>query len=88
MSILSGEQLGHQFNDNWLFKDITFGIPKGQRVALVGINGSGKSTLMKILCEKIAPVEGRVVKEKGLTIGYLEQDPHFGDSKTIADYIY
>ena len=88
MSILSGEQLGHQFNDNWLFKDITFGIAKGQRVALVGINGSGKSTLMKILCEKIIPAEGRVVKEKGLNIGYLEQDPHFGDSKTIADYIY
>lgn len=88
MSILSGEQLGHQFNDNWLFKDITFGIAKGQRVALVGINGSGKSTLMKILCEKIVPVEGRVVKEKGLSIGYLEQDPYFGDSKTVADFIY
>jgi len=88
MSILSGEQLGHAFNDNWLFKDITFGIAKGQRVALVGINGSGKSTLMKILCEKIAPSEGRVVKEKGLNIGYLEQDPHFGDSRTISDYIY
>ncbi|WP_207421713.1 ABC-F family ATP-binding cassette domain-containing protein [Desertivirga brevis] len=88
MSILSGEQLGHAFNDNWLFKDITFGIAKGQRVALVGINGSGKSTLMKILCEKLVPTEGKVVKEKGLNIGYLEQDPYFGDLKTIADYIY
>lgn len=88
MSILSGEQLSHAFNDNWLFKDITFGIAKGQRVALVGINGSGKSTLMKILCEKLIPTEGKVVKERGLSVGYLEQDPDFGGQKTIADYIY
>ncbi|WP_207533492.1 ABC-F family ATP-binding cassette domain-containing protein [Desertivirga arenae] len=88
MSILSGEQLGHAFNDNWLFKDITFGIAKGQRVALVGINGSGKSTLMKILCEKLNPTNGKVVKEKGLNIGYLEQDPYFGELKTVSDYIY
>lgn len=88
MSILSGEQIGHSFNDNWLFKDLTFGVSKGQRVALVGINGSGKSTLMKILSEKIIPAEGRVVKERGLTIGYLEQDPDFQGQRTIGDYIY
>ncbi|WP_256010914.1 ABC-F family ATP-binding cassette domain-containing protein [Desertivirga xinjiangensis] len=88
MSILSGEQLGHSFNDTWLFRDITFGIAKGQRVALVGVNGSGKSTLMKILCERLIPTEGKVVKEKGLSVGYLEQDPDFGGQRTIADYIY
>ena len=69
MSILSGEQLGHSFNDNWLFSDLTFGFNKGQRVALVGINGSGKSTLMKILSEKLIPTQGKVVKEKGLNVG-------------------
>lgn len=88
MSILSGEQLGHVFNDTWLFKDLTFGIAKGQRVSLVGINGSGKSTLLKILAGKIVPKEGKVVKERGLHIGYLEQDPDFGNQNTIADYIY
>ena len=88
MSILSGEQLGHSFNDNWLFSDLTFGFNKGQRVALVGINGSGKSTLMKILSEKLIPTQGKVVKEKGLNVGYLEQDPDFGNQKTISDYIY
>lgn len=88
MSILSGEQLSHVFNDTWLFKDLTFGIAKGQRVSLVGINGSGKSTLLKILAEKIAPKEGKVVKERGLRIGYLEQDPDFTGQNTISDYIY
>ncbi|WP_207429553.1 ABC-F family ATP-binding cassette domain-containing protein [Pedobacter sp. SYSU D00535] len=88
MSILSGEQLGHSFNDNWLFKDVTVGFARGQRVALVGINGSGKTTLMRILAGKIAPTEGKVVKEKDLNIGYLEQDPNFGGQRTVADYIY
>lgn len=88
MSILSGEGLGHSFNDNWLFKDLTFGIARGQRVALVGINGSGKSTLLKILGSKLAPVEGRVVSERGLRIGYLEQDPSFENQDTIEDFIY
>ncbi len=88
MSILSGEQLSHAFNDSWLFKDLTFGIAKGQRIALVGINGSGKSTLLRILAEKLNPNEGKVVKEKGLRIGYLEQDPDFSNQNTIADFIY
>ncbi|MBU1762190.1 MAG: ATP-binding cassette domain-containing protein, partial [Bacteroidetes bacterium] len=57
MSIVSAEQLGHAFNDYWLFKNLTFGIQQGQRVALVGINGAGKSTLLKLLAEKITPTE-------------------------------
>ncbi|MBU0697251.1 MAG: ATP-binding cassette domain-containing protein, partial [Bacteroidetes bacterium] len=47
----------HAFNDYWLFKNLTFGIQQGQRVALVGINGAGKSTLLKLLAEKITPTE-------------------------------
>lgn len=88
MSILAGEQLSHAFNDNWLFKDLTFGIAKGQRVALVGINGSGKTTLLKILAGKLVPNEGKVVSEKGLHVGYLQQDPDFSGQKTVSDYIY
>lgn len=88
MSILSGELLSHAFNDTWLFKDLTFGIAKGQRTSLVGINGSGKSTLLRILAGKMDPNEGKVVKERGLRIGYLEQDPDFGGQNTIADYIF
>ena len=88
MSILSTEQVSHSFNDRWLFKNLHFGLQKGDRIALVGINGTGKSTLLKILSELIIPVEGRVVKEKGLKIGYLHQDPDFSKLNTINDFIY
>lgn len=88
MSILSTEQLGHSFNDNWLFSDLYFGLNKGERVALVGINGTGKSTFLRILSGMLAPGLGKVVTERDLRIGYLEQDPQFNDQDTISDFIY
>ncbi|RYE19846.1 MAG: ATP-binding cassette domain-containing protein, partial [Sphingobacteriaceae bacterium] len=57
-TLISAENLGHSFHDNWLFKQQTFGINSGRRIALVGANGAGKSTLLKILAEKLKPIEG------------------------------
>ena len=88
MSILSAEQLGHSFHDKWLFKNLYIGIGRGDRIALVGANGSGKSTLLRILSGFILPTEGKVVKERDLRIGYLEQDPQFSAGDTISDFIY
>lgn len=88
MSILSTELLSHSFNDKWLFKDLHFGLQKGDRVALVGINGTGKSTLLKLLAEKFPPEIGKIVKEKGIRIGYLPQEPDFSGLNTISDFIY
>lgn len=88
MSILSTEQLGHSFNDNWLFKDLYLGLNKGDRVALVGINGTGKSTLLRILSGVLQANLGKVVTERDLRIGYLEQDPQFSNQETISDFIY
>jgi len=88
VSILATEQVSHSFHDRWLFKDLHFGLQKGDRVALVGINGTGKSTLLSILAERILPTSGKVVKEKGIKIGFLEQDPDFTGLKSINDFIY
>jgi ATP-binding cassette subfamily F protein uup len=85
---LSAENLGHQFHDNWLFKNVTIGINRGRKVALVGINGAGKSTLLKILGGTIKPTEGKVVQARDLNMGYLEQDPNFKNALTISDYIF
>lgn len=88
MSILSTEQVSHSFHDKWLFKDLHFALQKGDRVALVGINGTGKSTLLKILAEILAPQSGSVVKERGIQIGYLPQEPDFAGLETINDFIF
>jgi ABC transport system ATP-binding/permease protein len=88
LSILSTESLGHKYHDRWLFNDLFLGIEKGERIALVGTNGTGKSTLLKILAEVLAPSVGKVVKERFLKLGYLQQDPDFTGQATIADFIY
>jgi len=85
---ISVENLGHSFHDHWLFKNLTLGINKGRRVALVGINGAGKSTLLKLLSGVFLPTEGKVVQTKDLRVGYLEQEPNFKDAVTISDYIF
>ncbi len=85
---LSAENLGHSFHDHWLFKNLTIGINRGRRVALVGVNGAGKSTLLKLLAGQFLPVEGKVVQARDLRMGYLEQDPSFDKAYTISDYIF
>ena len=85
---ISAENLGHSFHDKWLFKNVTIGINRGRRVALVGINGAGKSTLLKLLAGEFSPTQGKVVRSRDLRLGYLEQDPHFKNAVTISDYIF
>jgi ATP-binding cassette subfamily F protein uup len=85
---ISAENLGHSFHDNWLFKNLTIGINRGRRVALVGVNGAGKTTLLKILSGSLKPTEGKVAQARDLNVGYLEQDPHFKNAVTISDYIF
>jgi ABC transport system ATP-binding/permease protein len=85
---ISAENLGHSFHDHWLFKNISIGINRGRRVALVGINGAGKTTLLKLLAGTLKPTEGKVAQMRDLNMGYLEQDPGFKDAVTISDYIF
>ena len=85
---ISAENLGHSFHDNWLFKNVSIGINRGRRVALVGVNGAGKTTLLKLLAGSLKPTEGKVAQMRDLNLGYLEQDPGFKNAVTISDYIF
>lgn len=87
-TLIAAEGLGHGYHDEWLFKNLTLGINAGQRVALVGINGAGKSTLLKLLAERFPPLEGKIVKNKSVKIGFLDQEPQFTPGFSISDHIF
>ncbi|MDQ3536957.1 MAG: ATP-binding cassette domain-containing protein, partial [Bacteroidota bacterium] len=88
MNYLSAESISKSFNEKVLFKNITFGISQGEKVALVGINGSGKSTLLKILLGEEKQDEGIVSFKKDITVSHLGQNPEFNEEETVRDSIF
>jgi ATP-binding cassette subfamily B protein len=47
--------------EQWALRDVSFRIPAGSVIALVGENGAGKTTLVKLLCRMYEPTEGRIL---------------------------
>lgn len=56
-----------------LFRDVTFEVARGERIAILGPNGSGKTTLLKILAEEIEPDAGTVRISPGVSIATFSQ---------------
>lgn len=85
MNYLSVENLSKAYGDKVLFEKITFGISRGDKVALVAKNGTGKTTLLNILKGKEIADEGRVSWRKELTVEFLSQEPVFDEEMTVID---
>lgn len=83
MNYLSVETISKRFGERLLFSDVTFGIDKGDKVALVAKNGAGKSTLLKLLCNQDEPDEGRIVYRNGISVAYLDQSDRFSKGATV-----
>ncbi len=88
MNHLSVEKLSKTYNEIPLFRDLTFGIEQGQKVALIGKNGSGKSTLLRIIAGAEAPDTGQVVFRKGLNVKFLPQNPDLNPGQTVREFIF
>jgi ABC transport system ATP-binding/permease protein len=88
MHYVSVEGLSKSFGVKPLFRNISFHIEEGDKIALVAKNGSGKSTLLKILSGKETAESGKVWINKDVTIALFEQDPGFIEDKSILDNIF
>lgn len=87
MTYLSTENLTKKYGLKLLFENLTFGISKGDKTALIAQNGTGKSTLLKILAGQENPDAGEVMVRNGIRIGFLAQDPQLDEHLTIEEYI-
>ena len=87
MNYLSVEGLSKSYGIKTLFSDVTFGIEKGDKTALIASNGSGKSTLLKILVGRESMDSGTVTFANDIRVGYLEQLPQYAPESTIREVI-
>ncbi len=88
MNYLSAENLTKSFSEKILFDTISFGIARGEKVALVARNGTGKTTLMRILAGLESPDKGQVTIRNGIRLVYLDQDPALNPELTILESIF
>ena len=70
-----------------VLKDIYLSFFYGAKIGIIGLNGSGKSTLLKIIAGIEKSYQGEVVFSPGYSVGYLEQDPHLDDAKTVKEIV-
>jgi len=87
MTYLTVENLSKNYGHKVLFEGLTFGISKGDKTALIAQNGTGKSTLLRILSGMEVPDAGKLMKAKGVSIDFLEQEPELDDRMTISEFI-
>ncbi|HTL10796.1 MAG TPA: ABC-F family ATP-binding cassette domain-containing protein [Chitinophagaceae bacterium] len=88
MHYVSVEGLSKSYGIKPLFKNISFHIEEGDKIALVAKNGSGKSTLLKIISGTETADSGKVWVHKDVTVALFEQDPQFLEHKSILDNIF
>lgn len=86
MNIINIEHICKIYGEKTIFEDASFGIQKGDKIGVVGINGTGKSTLLKMIAGEEVPDEGQIVRQNGLKIAYVPQNPIFPKESTIRSF--
>lgn len=86
--VLHVENLEKSFGDLHLFKNVSFDIKKGEKVALIGDNGTGKTTILKILNRFLPADNGMFKLGTNVTIGYYDQEQQLlNPTNTLFDEI-
>ena len=70
-----------------ILKNIYLSFFYGAKIGIIGLNGAGKSTLMKIIAGLDNDYQGEVVFSPGYSVGYLAQEPHLDDAKTVKEVV-
>ena len=88
MNLLTVEGISKSYGELVLFSDISFGINKDQKIALIAKNGTGKTSILNIISGKDSAETGQITSRKGIKISFLEQEPDLNPNLTIEETIF
>ncbi len=87
MPLINCKTLHLAFGDVALLDHVDFSVDSRERIALIGRNGAGKSSLLRILIGESAPDDGEVVREKGVRVASVQQEPSFEEGATVTSAV-
>ena len=85
--IYSMDRVSRSYGTKTVLKDISISYYYGAKIGVIGANGSGKSSLFKILAGVDTEFTGETAISPGYTIGYLPQEPHLEEGKTVKEIV-
>ena len=88
MNLLTVENISKSFGELVLFENLSFGVNKDQKIALIAKNGTGKTSILKMLSGSDKPDTGQVSYRKGIRVSFLEQEPEMDPDLTIEETIF
>lgn len=88
MNILNIEHISKIFGEKQIFDDASVGVQSGDKIGIVGINGTGKSTLLRMAVGLEEPDEGQIIRQKGVKMAYMPQNPEFPEGATVSAYAF
>ena len=87
MNYLSAENISMSFGERILFENISLGLNKGDKIALIAKNGAGKSTLLKMLAGQFPSDSGAIISRKGIKVRFLHQDTKLDEALSINELL-
>lgn len=86
--VIDAVNLSKAFGDRVLFENLSFSLPKGGILGVIGANGAGKSTLLKMLTSQGEPDSGEIRIGETVNLAYIDQmRDHLDDKKTVWEEI-
>ncbi|NNE76491.1 MAG: ABC-F family ATP-binding cassette domain-containing protein [Pricia sp.] len=88
MNLLTVENISKSYGELVLFQNLSFGINKEQKIALIAKNGTGKTSILNIMSGQDTPDSGQVNYRKGIRVSFLEQEPNLDPHLTVEQTIF
>src|SRR5438876_4589304 len=79
--------LSKKYGTKQVLKDIYLSFYYGAKIGVIGLNGAGKSTLLKIMAGVEKEFDGEAFPGKGITVGYLPQEPKLDEKLTVKENV-